>query len=90
MDPDLFNTVQASDYIATKTGHRPSENTLKKLRCVGGGPQFRTWGRFVVYPRDALDAWISERLSQRKRSTSDVASRPTGSSVSEAAGARAA
>jgi hypothetical protein len=78
MYPDFLNTTQASDYIRVRTGHRPSENTLKKLRCIGGGPEYRTWGRFIVYTTDALDAWITERLSGRKRSTSDDGQRCPG------------
>lgn len=77
MDPDFLNTSQASDYTKERTGHRISPAHFKKLRCVGGGPEFQTWGRFVVYPRDALDAWIDGRLSERKRSTSHDSRRRT-------------
>lgn len=77
MDPDFLNTSQASDYTKERAGHRISQAHFKKLRCVGGGPEFQTWGRFVVYPRDALDAWIDGRLSERKRSTSHHGRRRT-------------
>lgn len=89
MDPDFLNTAQASDHTLKRTGHRISPAHLKKLRCVGGGPEFQRWGRFVVYPVDALDTWIANRLSDRKRSTSDDGRRRT-AELPGAIGARAA
>jgi len=41
--------------------------TLETLRSRGGGPVFTKLGRRVVYQKEDLDAWLSER---RKSSTS--------------------
>jgi len=46
--------------------------TLAKYRCVGGGPEFRHFGRKPVYEPEALDRWIAVKLSAPKRSTSDT------------------
>lgn len=71
MYADFLNESQVSDYIKSRIGHAISRSHLRKMRCVGGGPEFQKWGRYVAYPRDALDAWIDGRFSDRKRSTSD-------------------
>ncbi|MCJ2061889.1 hypothetical protein MKK63_04135 [Methylobacterium sp. J-088] len=71
MISDFMNEEQARDYIKSRVGHPMSRSHLRKLRCVGGGPEFEKWGRFVTYPREALDAWIEGRFSGRRRSTSD-------------------
>ena len=47
-----------------------SPRTLEKLRVVGGGPQFRKFGRRVLYTVDELEAWAALR---RCDSTSDPA-----------------
>jgi len=47
-----------------------SPRTLEKLRVVGGGPQFRKFGRRVMYAADELEAWAAQR---RCNSTSDAA-----------------
>jgi len=48
---------------------RLSPRTLEKLRVNGGGPRFRKFGSRVIYAREDLDAWASERVCE---STSDV------------------
>lgn len=45
-----------------------SPRTLEKMRVVGGGPQFRKFGRRVVYAVDDLETWAANR---RCASTSD-------------------
>jgi hypothetical protein len=70
MLPDrLLNTQEAARYLAER-GTPIAEKTLRKLRCVGGGPSFRRWGRLPVYEPEALDRWREEKLSLPKRSTS--------------------
>ncbi len=64
----FLNTKEAALYVNDK-GLPCSPNTLKKLRCVGGGAEFHVWGTRVVYAPEALDAWINERLSSPKRNT---------------------
>jgi len=48
-----------------------SIKTLAKLRCIGGGPKFRKFGRHVLYADEDLVAWAEERLSALRCSTSD-------------------
>ena len=38
----------AATYLREKFGHG-SVKTLAKLRCLGGGPVFRKFGRLVLY-----------------------------------------
>ncbi|MEO5492887.1 MAG: helix-turn-helix domain-containing protein [Sphingomonas sp.] len=47
-----------------------SPRTLEKMRVVGGGPQFRKFGRRVLYALDELETWAAKR---RCDSTSDPA-----------------
>ena len=45
-----------------------SKSTLEKLRVTGGGPEYSSLGRVVVYRVEALDAWA---LARKRLSTSD-------------------
>ena len=47
----FLNTKQAGAYVGL------SGRTLEKMRCVGGGPEYRKHGRYVRYHIEALDAW---------------------------------
>jgi predicted DNA-binding transcriptional regulator AlpA len=47
---------------------RLAVQTLAKLRCEGGGPQYVKVGRRVVYPMSALRGWMDARV---RSSTSD-------------------
>lgn len=47
-----------------------SPKTLRKWRCLGGGPAFVKLGAAVRYERAALDAWVAE---QRRFSTAEAA-----------------
>lgn len=49
---------------------RLAVQTLAKMRCAGGGPQFVKICRRVVYPRVSLQAWMDARV---RSSTSDRA-----------------
>jgi predicted DNA-binding transcriptional regulator AlpA len=66
--PELLRTASA----AAITGL--SASTLNKLRCTGGGPAFLKLGRAVRYKLDDLEDWLD---SQRVRSTSEIATKPT-------------
>ena len=57
----FLNTAQAGAYIGL------SGRTLEKMRCNGGGPEFRKHGRYVRYHIDALDDWSA---AHAQRSTS--------------------
>jgi Helix-turn-helix domain len=50
----LFTSIEAAQFLRL----RPS--TLAKYRCSGGGPKFTKLGSRVVYPREALEAWVTE------------------------------
>jgi hypothetical protein len=54
----FLNTRQAGAYIGL------SGRTLEKMRCNGGGPEFRKHGRYVRYHIDALDAWSAAHAQQ--------------------------
>jgi hypothetical protein len=60
----------AADFLKTE-GFPTSALTLAKLRCIGGGPLFRRYGRRIVYERIELMRWIEVRLSPALISTSD-------------------
>ena len=62
----------ASEYLKSQYGHGAAK-TLAKLRCIGGGPEFHKAGRVVVYTREALDKWATDKLSRPLRSTSEMA-----------------
>lgn len=63
--------LAAADFIRAK-GFPTTKRTLAKLRCVGGGPAFRRFGRRIVYEREELINWIERRLSPKCLSTSDT------------------
>jgi hypothetical protein len=51
-----------------------SSRTLARLACAGGGPVFHKIGnKRVGYTVEALDAWMTERISRARRSTSEAA-----------------
>jgi len=58
----LLDTVSAAKAL-TDLGVPRSAKTLRKLRCVGGGPLFRRLGAKPVYRMTDLEAWIEARLS---------------------------
>jgi hypothetical protein len=61
---------EAARYLKDKYGYG-SERGLAKLACIGGGPIFRKFGKYVVYDENDLDAWAQARLSAPMRSTSE-------------------
>jgi hypothetical protein len=62
---------EASEYLASR-GLRTAVATLAKYATIGGGPEFRSFGRFPRYEPSALDAWIKSKLTDPRRSTSDA------------------
>ena len=66
----LLTTRQVSDELERR-GTPRSVSTLEKLRCRGGGPPFRRFGRDVRCPQDGLESWIEAMLSAPLRSTKD-------------------
>ncbi|HEY1612343.1 MAG TPA: helix-turn-helix domain-containing protein [Rhizomicrobium sp.] len=59
----FLNTRQAGAYVGL------SGRTLEKMRCHGGGPEYRKHGRYVRYHIEALDAWS---VSHSQHSTADM------------------
>jgi len=66
----LLTTLQVSEELGRR-GTPRSVSTLEKLRCRGGGPPFRRFGRDVRYPADGLESWIEAMLSAPMRSTAE-------------------
>lgn len=66
--PLLLAPRTASEFLCER-GFKIATATLAKLRCVGGGPAFVRFGRYVGYrPKDLLD-WAKNRLSSPLHST---------------------
>ena len=59
-----LNPPEAVEYLLEAHGVSVASATLAKLRSVGGGPQFQKFGRAVLYPRAALDAWAIAKLGK--------------------------
>src|SRR5262245_31964154 len=62
----------ASQYLRKKWGLSRAPSTLAKYAVVGGGPTFCRAGRVPFYSTDDLDDWVTSKLSEPMRSTSDV------------------
>jgi hypothetical protein len=63
---------EAAAYVSTKTGAPMSPATLAKLAVLGGGPEFRRFGRVPIYEVEGLDRWVESKLTKPMRSTSEV------------------
>jgi len=64
----------------TKEGFPVAESTLATIATRGGGPPFRKFGRYPLYPlQDAL-SWARARLGPIVRSTSEFDRTQGGSS----------
>ncbi|MEJ0024943.1 MAG: helix-turn-helix domain-containing protein [Rhizomicrobium sp.] len=59
----FLTTQQAGAYVGL------SGRTLEKMRCNGGGPEYRKHGRYVRYHIDALDAWSASHSQQSTAET---------------------
>jgi hypothetical protein len=70
----LLDTAAAAEALAN-LGVPRSPATLRKLRCIGGGPRFRRLGSKPVYTEGDLIAWIEERLSQPVGSNAEADAR---------------
>lgn len=67
-----LSTRDAAAYL-TDRGLPCAAATLEKLRCVGGGPRFRKFGRYVRYDAADLDTWADSKISDPVSSTSELA-----------------
>lgn len=68
-EPNL-PTPDASEFL-TQQGYKTAPRTLSKLRCIGGGPKFRRFGRRVLYRASDLTAWAESRTSGPLKNTSE-------------------
>jgi hypothetical protein len=68
-----YNPEEVPHYMREVHGLTIAKATLNKLRCIGGGPAFRKFGRSVMYDRTSLDAWAEQKLSPERASTSAAA-----------------
>ncbi len=71
-DTRRFDTKQAAEFLSG-LGFKTAPATLCKLRCIGGGPPFQSFGRKPLYTGKNLLAWVEKKTSALRRSTSDVA-----------------
>jgi hypothetical protein len=62
----LMDSVAAAKWL-TLHGIRRSPGTLRKLRCLGGGPVYRKLNGRSYYTARDLTAWVEERLSEPRR-----------------------
>ncbi|MDI7775510.1 hypothetical protein [Asticcacaulis sp. EMRT-3] len=67
----LLRRKEASDYLAEKYAIFRKPVTLAKYATVGGGPAFRSAGRYPIYSVADLDKWAESIMSPLKTSTSD-------------------
>ena len=58
----FLDNQQAADFL------RLSPRTLEQQRVTGEGPQFRKFGRRVIYAIEDLEAWANERIVACTRS----------------------
>jgi hypothetical protein len=63
----------ASAYLLQVHGVSRTPQTLAKLACIGGGPQFVKFGHTPLYAPADLDSWVQTRLSRPIHSTSELA-----------------
>jgi hypothetical protein len=69
-----FRRREASQYLRDQHCVSIAPATLAKLACLGGGPRFRKFNRIPLYDAVDLDAWVDERLTAPRRSTSEASS----------------
>jgi hypothetical protein len=69
-DPKTLLSRRAVAEALTVSGHKTAPATLARLASVGGGPPFRKYGRWPVYPWDLALAWAQSRLTPLVLSTS--------------------
>ncbi len=73
-----FLTPEESSQFLGKLGLPVAVGTLAKMRCVGGGPVFQSFGRFPRYRPSRLREYAASKLSGERRSTSDNPIRRSG------------
>ena len=56
----LSGYMKPADLVAF-LDHTVTEGTLRNWRCNRNGPPYITIGRAILYPTDAVHAWIEEK-----------------------------
>jgi hypothetical protein len=69
--PIYLTRGEAAQYVQER-GLPCARSTLGKLATTGGGPDYRKFGRVVVYTAADLDAWITTKLSAPRASSGGV------------------
>ncbi len=67
---NLLNRREAAQFLSER-GFKTAPATLAKLACVGGGPNFISFGRRPLYASNALIEWAESRCTGLRRNTSD-------------------
>ena len=70
--PRRLRRSEVPAYLAEKHSVSIKASTLAKMYTVGGGPACVHFGRVPLYETTALDAWVAERLSAPRRSSSET------------------
>ena len=73
MQPDIERRLSRAEAAAflSERGFRVAYATLNKYATVGGGPIFQSFGRRPLYKPTDLLAWVAEKSSSPRRSTSE-------------------
>lgn len=73
MQPDNERRLSRAEAAAflSERGFRVAYATLNKYATVGGGPIFQSFGRRPLYKPTDLLAWVAEKSSSPRRSTSE-------------------
>ena len=70
--PARMDGKLATDYLEKEHGITLTYQTLAKYRQLGCGPEYEMKGRYIRYPRAALDDWAEERTIGRVRSVAEA------------------
>ena len=81
MTKRFLTRPEAANYL-TNCGLPVSKNTLQKMACLGGGPNYRIFGNRSVYRPIDLDEWAENRMSYPRQNTSEIKSFPAGDNLS--------
>lgn len=73
-DHHYLTRPEAAQYLMSR-GIQITKTYLGQIASRGGGPIYRRFGRQSLYLRADLDNWITRRISQPLRSTSDLPAR---------------
>jgi hypothetical protein len=68
----LLMTQGAVEKLRENHGLSYSPATLRKLRCLGGGPAYRIFNGRPFYTEADLAAWVEQGLSEPRRSSSEA------------------